>query len=358
MVSGGRGASPPDDRGHDTMNEWSSRARRPVRVLRVLASRHADSTRMVRPRDFETEAVAQAASVADVADWRRYVPLCVDWRDARLFMSRWDDDCAMTDVPFLYQRQRRTARRLLDVPFEHLDMPGRAASMTPTFIFSVGRCGSTLLSRLLAAAVEQAVSEPDALTSVAHFDDDAERAAADGARERVVQGCVAAFEPACGSAPIIKLRARCNRAIDVFLNAMPHARYVFMCRNRDDWVRSSSRAFGDGGEALADLLKASVEAFDRMHAAGVDPVLVWYEDLLADPVGSLRRILRARDDLDAHRAAIEQALGTDAQEGSGLSRASLAARTGDAGALAAFDARWREIRPERLLSERGLSRLR
>ncbi len=29
-----------------------------------------------------------------------------------------------------------------------------------------------------------------------------------------------------------------------------------------------------------------------------------------------------------------------------------------AGALAAFDARWREIRPEALLRERGLARLR
>ncbi|AOJ45663.1 hypothetical protein WJ28_06955 [Burkholderia thailandensis] len=358
MVSGAGGVSPSHDRRHDTMNELPSRAHRPVRVLRVLASRHADSTRMVRPQDFDTELVAQAASVSDVDGHERYVPLCVDWRDARLLLSRWDDDCAMSDVPFLYQRQRRTATHLLAVPFEQLDAPGRAARMTPTFIFSIGRCGSTLLSRLLAAVGEQSVSEPDVLTSVAHFDDDAERAAAQGARERIVQSCVAAFEPACGPAPVIKLRARCNRAIDVFLNAMPHARYVFMCRDRDDWVRSSSRAFGDSGEALAELLKASVEAFDRMHAARVDPVLVWYEDLLADPVRELRRILLARDDLDARRAAVERALRTDAQEGSGLSRASLAMRTGDAGALAAFGARWREIRPERLLREHGLSRLR
>ncbi|PCE22681.1 sulfotransferase family protein [Paraburkholderia acidicola] len=349
----------PHDRAHETtMNRLTSHPARPVRVLRVLASQHVDSTRMLRPGDFVTEAVAQAASPREVDDWQRYVPLCVDWREARLLYSRWDDDCAMTDVPFLYQRQRRTARWLLEVPFEHLDTSGRATHMAPTFIFSVGRCGSTLLSRLLAAVGEQAVSEPDVLTNVAHFDDDAERAAADGARERIVQNCVAAFEPACGRKPIIKLRARCNRAVDVFLNAMPAAHYVFMCRNRDDWVRSNSRAFGDSGEALADLLKASVEAFDRMHAASVDPTLVWYEDLLADPVGALQRILPARTDLDTYRAAIEQALGTDAQEGSNLSRASLAARVDDAGALAAFEACWREIRPERLLNLHGLSQLR
>ncbi|PCE33715.1 sulfotransferase [Burkholderia ubonensis] len=331
---------------------------RPVRMMRVLRSRHGDSTRMVRPADFDAEPVAQVAALGEIRDRDRYVPLCVDWRDARLIYSRWDDERAMTDVPFLYQHQRRGARWLIDVPFEALDAADRAAHMTPTFIFSIGRCGSTLLSRLLAAAGEQAISEPDVLTSVAHFDDDAERGAAEGMRERIVQHCVAAFEPACGPAPIIKLRARCNRAIDVFLNALPHARYVFMCRDRDDWVRSTSRAFGDSGDALADLLKVSVEAFDRMHRAGVDPELVWYEDLLADPVGALRRILPRRADLDAYRGAIETALGQDAQEGSGLSRTSLSTRTGDAGALAAFDARWRAIRPEPLLSRYGLERLR
>lgn len=58
--------------------------RRPVRVLRVLARRHVDSTRMVRPRDFDTALVAQVPGMSDIGDGERYVPLCVDWRDARL----------------------------------------------------------------------------------------------------------------------------------------------------------------------------------------------------------------------------------------------------------------------------------
>ncbi|ORC49126.1 sulfotransferase family protein [Burkholderia sp. A27] len=337
----------------------------PVRIRRVLASHHVDSTRMVRPGDFETEIVGEVAHPLAVDGWRNFVPLCVDWKGARMIYSRWDDDRAMTDVPFLYQRQRQHARWLVDVPFDRLDALDHAERMTPTFIFSVGRCGSTLLSRLLTAVGEQAVSEPDVLTNLAHFDDDADRAAAESVRERVVRSCVSAFAHACGPTPVIKLRARCNRAVDVFLNAMPRARYVFMCRNRVDWVRSNSHAFDDTGESLADLLKVSVEAFDRMRSTGVDPALVWYEDLLSDPLGALQRILPARHDLAGRRAAIQRALLADSQEGSGLSRASLAARVGDieanadagADALRAFEVRWREIRPERLLCEHGMSRL-
>lgn len=335
----------------------------PVRIRRVLASHHVDSTRMVRPADFDTEIVAEVAEPQRVDGWQAFVPLCVDWRGARVIYSRWDDERAMTDVPFLYQRQRRHARWLADVPFDRLDALDRTERMTPTFIFSVGRCGSTLLSRLLTAVGEPSLSEPDVLTNVAHFDDDADRAAAEGVREQVIRSCVSAFAHACGPAPVIKLRARCNRAVDVFLNAMPRARYVFMCRNRADWVRSNAQAFGDSGESLAELLKVSVEAFGRMRAAGVDPALVWYEDLLSDPLGALQRILPARHDLAAQRAAIGRALRTDSQEGSGLSRAALAARAGavetaaDAGVLDAFEARWRAIRPERLLCEHGMSRL-
>jgi len=332
---------------------------RSVRVTRVQRVRHGDSTRMVRPADFDTEFVEQHASLAGLLDYERYVPLCVDWRATRLVYGRWDAGPAMTDVPFLYQHQRRHVQMQAEVPFEQLDGRKAIEQMTPTFLFSIGRCGSTLLSRLLAAAGEQAISEPDVLTSVAHFDDENERAAAEGWRRTVVQACVAAFAPSCGRAPVIKLRARCNLAVDVFLEAAPHALYVFMCRDRNEWARSNLRAFGESGAALADLLKASLEAFARMHRAGVRPVLVWYEDLLADPVGALDRIVPASAGrLETRRGAIAAAFGKDAQEGSGLSRAVLSSRTGDAVELAAFDARWRAIRPEALLDEYGFARLR
>ncbi|WP_186024361.1 sulfotransferase family protein [Burkholderia gladioli] len=330
----------------------------PVCVRQVLRVRHADSTRMVRPGDFDSRVVARHASLAELPERARYVPLYADWRAERLVHGRWEGDAALSDVPFLYQHQRRHVQWLAELPFERLDAWHDDAGLTPTFVFSIGRCGSTLLSRLLAAAGEPAISEPDVLTNVAWVDDDAELAVARRWGPSVVRAAVCGLALACGRAPVIKLRARCNRAVDVFLQAFPQARYVFMFRERDDWVRSTSRAFGERGETLAELLKVSVEAFDRLHRAGVRPQPVWYEDLLAGPLPALRRIVSDPAALAARGDAIATALSRDAQAGSGLSRERLSTRGADAEALAAFDACWRAIRSDALLSEHGLARLR
>ncbi len=150
----------------------------PVCVKQVLRVRHADSTRMVRPGDFDSRVVARHASLAELPERVRYVPLYADWRAERLVHGRWEGDAALSDVPFLYQHQRRHVQWLAELPFERLDAWHDDAGLTPTFVFSIGRCGSTLLSRLLAAAGEPAISEPDVLTNVAWVDDDAELAAA------------------------------------------------------------------------------------------------------------------------------------------------------------------------------------
>ncbi|MFP3594792.1 hypothetical protein, partial [Chryseobacterium sp. SIMBA_038] len=92
-------------------------------------------------------------------------------------------------------------------------------------------CGSTLLSRLLAAAGEPAISEPDVLTNVACVDDDAELATLQRWGPSVVRAAVSGLALAYGRAPVIKLRARCNRAVEVFLQAFAQARYVFMFRD-------------------------------------------------------------------------------------------------------------------------------
>ncbi|OBU85079.1 hypothetical protein MY55_18735 [Chromobacterium subtsugae] len=312
---------------------------------------------MVRPDDFASDIVAAVDAAAQIEDFGRYLPLCVDWRAERLRYSRWEDASPLSDAPFLYQRQRRQAAMLADIPFERLPELGQAEGMTPTFIFSIGRCGSTLLSRMLAAVGEQAVSEPDALTNIALVDNAEQGRQAAEAGELIVRSCVEALRRACGPSPVIKLRAVCNLAAAAFVRALPNARYVFMFRGREDWVRSYSRAFGDSAAELEALLRQSAQAFQHLRAAGAEPELVWYEDLLADPAAALRRILPHRADLAAFEAPLAEALRADAQQGSILARSTLAARPVADGIVEEFEDLWRQSRPEGLLREAGLARL-
>ncbi|WP_047244238.1 sulfotransferase [Chromobacterium subtsugae] len=330
---------------------------RKIYLRRVSGVTHGESTRMVRPDDFASDIVAAVDAAAQIEDFGRYLPLCVDWRAERLRYSRWEDASPLSDAPFLYQRQRRQAAMLADIPFERLPELGQAEGMTPTFIFSIGRCGSTLLSRMLAAVGEQAVSEPDALTNIALVDNAEQGRQAAEAGELIVRSCVEALRRACGPSPVIKLRAVCNLAAAAFVRALPNARYVFMFRGREDWVRSYSRAFGDSAAELEALLWQSAQAFQRLRAAGAEPELVWYEDLLADPAAALRRILPHRADLAAFEAPLAEALRADAQQGSILARSTLAARPVADGIVEEFEDLWRQSRPEGLLREAGLARL-
>ncbi|WP_047249842.1 sulfotransferase family protein [Chromobacterium subtsugae] len=330
---------------------------RKIYLRRVSGVTHGESTRMVRPDDFASDIVAAVDAAAQIEDFGRYLPLCVDWRAERLRYSRWEDASPLSDAPFLYQRQRRQAAMLADIPFERLPELGQAEGMTPTFIFSIGRCGSTLLSRMLAAVGEQAVSEPDALTNIALVDNAEQGRQAAEAGELIVRSCVEALRRACGPSPVIKLRAVCNLAAAAFVRALPNARYVFMFRGREDWVRSYSRAFGDSAAELEALLRQSAQAFQHLRAAGAEPELVWYEDLLADPAAALRRILPHRADLAAFEAPLAEALRADAQQGSILARSRLAARPVADGIVEEFEDLWRQSRPEGLLREAGLARL-
>ena len=145
---------------------------RAVHARRVTARSHVDTTRLVRPSDFESTIVQSIAGAMLVDALRGCLPIYVDWHAERLAFSHWRSTMPPTAVPFLYQHQRGDADTLIDVPFERLDDLGCAEGMRPTFVFSIGRCGSTLLSKLLLAAGEQSLSEPDVLTHVAQFDDE------------------------------------------------------------------------------------------------------------------------------------------------------------------------------------------
>jgi hypothetical protein len=330
---------------------------RPVHVRRVLARSHVDTTRLLRPSDFESTIVRRISGTTLLEELRSCLPIYADWHAERLAFGRWRGTTPPTAVPFLYQHQRSHADELIEVPFERLDELCCAEGMRPTFVFSIGRCGSTLLSKLLLAAHEQSLSEPDVLTHVAQFDDEDSKLRAAGSEALIVRSCVESFRSYCGPHPIVKLRARCSGAADVFLSAFPDANYVFMFRSRAEWVRSNVRAFGASAQSLVALLLQSGTAVRQMRLAGAPPTVLWYEDLLTDPVAALRAVLPHRADLAACGPALQEVLSRDAQAGSTLSRDALARRDANERVIDEFETLWREARTSDVFTEHGLSRL-
>ncbi|MFC8847535.1 MULTISPECIES: sulfotransferase [unclassified Micromonospora] len=280
---------------------------------------------------------------------------------------------------FLYLDQYRAAQRLITVPYETLhrladDLPDPARLI---LVYSVGRCGSTLLSRALGeVAGVRSYSEPDVFTEIALLrHEDPSR---DAEYARLIRSCVRVLGNTGsntggrdGGTPTlaVKFRASGIQLGDLFHQVFPDARGLFLHRDAHPWLESMHQGFTphlpDPAAQLAFLRYVLAQAplimpfvarhqrqptpteaylltwlsvLDRyltLRRAGVLLLPVAYEALGADPKATLADLL-AHCGLPIDR--VDAAYGTfaaDSQEGTRLSRASR--RRNPAAALGAED---------------------
>ena len=268
-------------------------------------------------------------------------PYCFDF-DARSLLCVSTPDIA--GATFFYQAQRVGAQSVIKVPFDALP----EALSSPTLIFSIGRCGSTLLHRAFDAAGVRTVSEPDYFTQAALYNrqDDALRKAIGGATHLLPYA-------------VIKLRAECNHAPLLIAGAFRAPNVMFVLRDPADWaasVRRLSPAMADPA-GIAALLRALVVGLDSL-TRNYDVRICYYEDfriLTASYVNALLAWMRSTARI---RPAIAAELARqDAQEGSVVSRASMKDVQDDPAFRAAFRNEWNKIRPQELIERLDLRRL-
>jgi hypothetical protein len=186
---------------------------------------------------------------------------------------------ALKAAPFYYLYLRRNARALLSVPREALSesKPGSV----PVFMFSPGRCGSTLLSRLLYEARITAVSEPDFFTQMSSV---FWSNGYNPLREPFRRAMWSMTDDLCAAlcdVPVVKLRAESCRAPDLFLRE-PGARTIVLLRSFESWARSTARVFGSSpGKAVTKFMRAlRCHAFLRSNSRCL---ALRYETLIAEP---------------------------------------------------------------------------
>lgn len=268
-------------------------------------------------------------------------PYCFDLDQRKLLCVSTPDIAGAT---FFYQAQRQRARSVIKVPFDAL--PDALAS--PTLIFSIGRCGSTLLHRAFDAAGVRTVSEPDYFTQAAlhPHQDDALRNAIGGATELLPY-------------TIIKLRAECNNAPLLIAGAFSAPRVMFVLRDATEWAASVRRL----SPLMAD--PAGIAALLRSLVVGLDDLtrryevrICYYEDFRSLTASYINAILAWMNSTARIRPAMASELaGKDAQEDSIVSRAALKDVQDDPAFRAAFRHEWDKVRPAALIERLGLRRL-
>jgi hypothetical protein len=257
--------------------------------------------------------------------------------------------------PFLFVAQLRHAQKLLLLPIEHLGTTISTASLRPTFIFSPGRAGSTLLSAMFKAIGKQTASEPDAFTQMAMLPP-AALARSSNLDMQIVAACVSNLSDYLGPEPIIKLRSQCNAAPERIIGSVENARAIFLLRDRKPWAQSRHRAFREQPRRIARVLAETMTAIDRLQRIGAAPQVIWYDDLVAHPWATLAKVMMGSQlkpsELDERLTA---ALAADSQAGTQLAQTNVAKNPGDDGFLDQFEAEWETEQPRDVMARLGLA---
>lgn len=184
--------------------------------------------------------------------WRRAVPeltpYCLDPHERCVIFARTPAQADLDALgPFFYEVQREHAKELIRVPYEQvIEVAERESSLATGLVFlhSTGRCGSTLLCRMLGAVPQvQSVSEPDfysqAVVMQARGEDmDVVEL------NHVLRACTLLLAAHLRHrrpdrhTVVIKLRGMCTYIADRLAAALPEARHLFLYRNAVDTTNS------------------------------------------------------------------------------------------------------------------------
>lgn len=253
------------------------------------------------------------ATVLAAPDWSLY---CIDVGTEQALFVELPPGTDLAAAAFVYMDQFDLAQRAIVMPLSMLEPLGEQVALPETFgiLFSTGRCGSTLASRILAQIPDVwSLSEPDVLENLAFA-----RFALP--QERMVPLIRAAtrllFRPPEGrriSTFVIKPRAESVVQAPEFALALPQSRNVFMYRDAEGYVDSLykfvQKLAGEGFHA-PDFHANVVWPFCSVNA----PPALWdayFPGLSAPEDHAQTMVLGWTIRIDAYLAALKKGLRMD-----------------------------------------------
>ncbi len=172
---------------------------------------------------------------------------CLDFEKRTALFVETPPECDLSRVPFYYQTQYEAALRIIEIPFETLHQLAAEAAIDPAkliLIYSVGRCGSTLISRAFNEIESvHSLSEPDVfsqmLTEWGVIDLEGIE------KESLLKSCILLQcmpgKIKGAAAWALKFRGMVTVMASLFYSVFPEAKPVFIYRNIEPWFRSFMR---------------------------------------------------------------------------------------------------------------------
>jgi hypothetical protein len=211
------------------------------------------------------------------------IPLLFDGQNDAFIYSLNIDPLAAINYPFHFIYLRQNTKLVGSINF--LDRFSVKSNYTdPYFIFSIGRCGSTLLSKLLSCFDVISISEPDFYNGLVQ-DYLLNRTELSLLKHQKIMSIMTAdiLKPFAGSNSFLKLSSNCNLFPELILsvcNSKPKT--IFLIRQFEPWLVSRSKSFGTGIEIdLRDYVRG-LETLSFIKT-NFDCMLIKYEELCQNP---------------------------------------------------------------------------
>ena len=212
----------------------------------------------------------------------------LDFETQRAVFVETPTGLTLSDASFYWMVQYQQAVRVITLPFTDFvllaSQISSQISMNPnnlTFIYSVGRAGSTLAAKIFSCVSgTEAISEPDALTAIvrARYFALVGEQGDDLTTKHLLDASVRFLcKSTTATKFIIKGRSQVVEIGDWLHELYPQAKKIFLYRNAESWLISAKSAFTDGEkrEAKSQIV---LEQNIRTYLEPVTQLVAAYRD--------------------------------------------------------------------------------
>jgi hypothetical protein len=296
-----------------------------ISLYKILHRDISSPLKMVGPKDYSLSE-EQIISESDLEKLGPLSPYAVNVdKKTNLYIAKLNFEEAL-EATFYYRYQRENANYLVEIPWIiGQRLPPKRKFMTPTFVFSPGRCGSTLLTKFFKATNTPSFSEPDFYTQICLTKINKEDQPAKDLLKRVntimTHDLLSAHGLNLKPHVAIKLRAECTRDPRYFIfQNNKQQRTIFLTRHFLPWAKSAFWHFKKINPKLVDNLPIFYEQTIRCYRylnEATNCQLLTYENMTENTPDNLLQLSKViGKPIDQN--LFENITATDSQLGSGI----------------------------------------
>lgn len=237
-----------------------------AKVLHIQGKNRTPDSTVVRLQDFDYQE-GETIDPFTVIKKSNITLYCLDFQNKRAIFVETPINIDLSQPPFYYLAQYEHAEKLITVPLEDLPLLINRIPRIEQLImiYSVGRCGSTLLSKVFNQIdTVLSLSEPDVFSQIVGL-----RNADRSNDEEIVEllkACIYLLTKSTKQKKIsycaIKLRGFAIELGDLIDRAFPDAKSIFLYRNAEDVIKSSIRSF-DSFSKLLPTIKENIDLYSK-----------------------------------------------------------------------------------------------